>query len=387
MTEPSQEKNRIVFLDHLRGLACLMVVFGHVYLMGINDPRTVGVWLPFLDGPIFGPDSPGLNPFNRMSTWLVLEAGITFGGLGVAIFFLISGYIILRTVDRESPVRFLVRRAFRIYPMALVVAAGVAIVTAWLVSRAGGASPHSVGSVLATGFALPGIVGTFSTIPVIWSLQIEVFFYITMAVLAAVLPRIEVRHLAVVAAVFVAASTVTQLPAVRASVQGKPMGAMVTLGYCAFHSCFLFIGSALYRAEQAGFSRRSVRDVLLMLGIFAIAVGLSLDWGDFASTGAAVQSLVAAVAIFVAGMLHGMRSRAIRWFTFFGDVSYPLYLLHIPAAWVLMFLFSRLGVGMNTATIASLAIVVALSWVLHKAIEMPVHNFGRALTRAREKIR
>ena len=381
MVDSASDRQRIVFLDHLRGLACLMVVFGHVYLMGINDPGGVSGWLPFVQGPIFGPDSPGFNPFNRVTTWMVLSAGISFGPMGVSVFFLISGFIILRAVDHESPGRFLVRRGFRIFPLSIVVAVGTGLYTALLCWHEGVASPHTLRSVFASAFAVTGFIGAFSTIPVIWSLTIELFFYLMMAGVAALVPRIEVRHLALMAVACAVLSTLTQLAPLRERFSAELIGAFMTLGYCAFHACYLLIGSALYRATQARFDAAGVKGVLLLGGIFGIDIAASMAYGDVANTGTTIQNALVAFAIFVSAMLFGLRWRAIRWFTFFGDVSYPLYLLHIPGAWAVMFVLSRLGLGMHAATILALATCVAVAWVLHVTIEMPLHALGRSLTR------
>lgn len=369
---------RIVFLDHLRGLACILVVFGHVYMMGINDPRTIAVWLPYVQGPIFGVDSPGLNPFNFVTTWLVLEAGISLGSLGVSIFFLISGYIILRTIDRESPVKFAIMRAFRIFPLCAFTSICVAIVTGILCWRYGGESPHSIGSVVANSFAAPGILGTFSTIPVIWSLTVELFFYAAMAIGSACVGRIGLGHIALMSVLSGSFSVASQMPEIRAALSPAVSGAVITFGYCAFHLGFLLIGSALYRCNEAGLFRlRSIFSLMLIVSIYAVTLALTVKFGSLAGTGTTWQIGVLSLVIFLVAMLNGLKLRAIKWFTFFGDISYPLYLIHIPGAWAIMFFLASHGYGMHSATTLAILICIIAAWAMRRAVEIPAHRAGR----------
>ena len=110
----SKDQERILFLDYLRAIACLLVVFGHIYLMGYNGFHEMSPWVPGLKGLLWGPDAVWRNVFTPPSLFLALQLGINVGALGISLFFLISGFVILRAVERESVPVFLVRRVFRI---------------------------------------------------------------------------------------------------------------------------------------------------------------------------------------------------------------------------------------------------------------------------------
>ncbi len=75
------QANRIIQLHLLRGLACLLVAVDHM----------------FFSTPLFN-----------------------IGAFGVGIFFLISGFVVPISLNSVSPTRFLIRRCFRIYPVAIV---------------------------------------------------------------------------------------------------------------------------------------------------------------------------------------------------------------------------------------------------------------------------
>src|SRR5690349_23920389 len=89
--------NRLAWLDMLRGIAALCVVFDHLSYVVLQHARTlVYHWF---------------NP----------------GDYGVFVFFLISGYIVPASLERKGSVRsFWVSRVFRLYPLYLL-AVGIAV--------------------------------------------------------------------------------------------------------------------------------------------------------------------------------------------------------------------------------------------------------------------
>ena len=91
------QSGRMPALDALRGLAAVMVVFHHFYLT-LPSP-----WLEIAHGWL---DWPGLRP-------------IIIGRPAVILFFVLSGFVLTRSMQREaelSLVKFVMRRCLRIYP-------------------------------------------------------------------------------------------------------------------------------------------------------------------------------------------------------------------------------------------------------------------------------
>src|SRR2546430_2888447 len=94
---PATTGSRLAWLDVLRGLAALAVVFDHVSYYALQHVRhIVYQW--------FDP-----------------------GNYGVFVFFIISGYIVPASLERKGSVRtFWVSRLFRLYPLYLL-AVGIAV--------------------------------------------------------------------------------------------------------------------------------------------------------------------------------------------------------------------------------------------------------------------
>src|SRR6516162_1153981 len=102
----TQAGSRLAWLDVLRGVAALCVVFDHFgYFVPRQLYRAIGLWI---------------NP----------------GDYGVFVFFIISGYIVPASLERKGSVRtFWVSRIFRLYPLYLL---AVAIALALYAVHVGG---------------------------------------------------------------------------------------------------------------------------------------------------------------------------------------------------------------------------------------------------------
>ena len=146
--------SRLAWLDVLRGLAALAVVFNHF-----------GYFLP---SGVKNPVYQWINP----------------GDYGVFVFFLISGYIVPASLERKGSVRtFWVSRLFRLYPLYLL---AVAIaVTLYMVHVGGlrgeGADPET--SVLSQMLMMSNVLAGQNLPNVVWSLSYEMIFYLLLTAL------------------------------------------------------------------------------------------------------------------------------------------------------------------------------------------------------------
>ena len=109
------------FLSHVetvRGLAALCVVLGHT--AGLTLPNR-GAGLPLFDQPYWREFA------------IKLVSGFTYGETAVIVFFVISGIVIGRSLDKKkvstpaSYVGFLARRFFRLYPAEIVAVCGILV--------------------------------------------------------------------------------------------------------------------------------------------------------------------------------------------------------------------------------------------------------------------
>ena len=141
---------RVYELDLLRLFAALSVMFHHYCFRGYSaDNMTV---MPY----------PYLAPVAR------------YGYLGVDLFFLISGFVIVMTTSKGSVRQFAISRATRLYP-AFWLCCSLTFITTVLIG--GGRYTATTGQYLVNMTMLGGFVGVSPIDGVYWSLFVEIRFY------------------------------------------------------------------------------------------------------------------------------------------------------------------------------------------------------------------
>jgi peptidoglycan/LPS O-acetylase OafA/YrhL len=142
VTDAPRSGTRLAWLDVLRGLAALAVVFDHAIYYVLHHGRTI-VYQWF-------------NP----------------GDYGVFVFFIISGYIAPASLERKGSVRtFWVSRLFRLYPLYLLaVGIAVALYFAHFGSIRGEASDPQT-SILSQLLMMSNVVEGKNLPNVVWSLS------------------------------------------------------------------------------------------------------------------------------------------------------------------------------------------------------------------------
>jgi peptidoglycan/LPS O-acetylase OafA/YrhL len=394
---PAGSGSRLGWLDVLRGLAALAVVFNH---FGYFVPAS-------LNAPVYD----WFNP----------------GDYGVFVFFIISGYIVPASLERKGSVRtFWVSRVFRLYPLYLLAVAVAVALGALHVGglRGEGADPET--SVLSQMLMMSNVLAGKNLPNVVWSLSYEMIFYLLLTALfmAKVHKRSSRFALAFgVAAValggllpqafftnnlwspriiaLVADLVVLTGLAFAVAMKGMPrlvgatLAAMVGLTLLAFNGTWLFpwealsilalmfTGTMLYRAEQGQYPwRKAIPIAVAVLGM-AIAAGIWHGNNDF------VWNRSYFMSVFLAGLTFGLglTFRHVRWpriLTWLGLISYSVYLLH-P---VLIEVYRYMGwTAHHTFWIQVLvdalfvAILIAVCSATYLLVERPMQNVGRKLAR------
>ncbi|HBY86565.1 MAG TPA: hypothetical protein DEO86_11890 [Colwellia sp.] len=154
---------RINYLDGHRGLAILLVVFYHAYSRWTDILPYQAV---FSDFPLF-----------------------KFGFLGVQLFFLLSGYVILMTLEKCSTIQgFIYQRWLRLFPAMFICSMVIFFSSGFFVERPLGEPQISnliPGLTFIEPYILTKLIGiSFSSLEgTFWSLYVEFKFYIIAALL------------------------------------------------------------------------------------------------------------------------------------------------------------------------------------------------------------
>src|SRR5580698_4807456 len=291
--------SRLAWLDVLRGIAALAVVFDHLSYYVLQVLRHI-VYQWF-------------NP----------------GNYGVFVFFLISGYIVPASLERKGSVRtFWVSRLFRLYPLYLLVI--LLAILLWLpnVVSLRGAQHDPLSATLEQLLMMSNVLDGPNVPNVVWSLSYEMIFYLLITALfiggvhkrsswyavgfgvAAVafgglLPMQYFSHRLSTPGLLAGLADLVLLAGLAAAVllRGAPrllgagLAALVGVTLLAFNGGWIypwdaltilglmFTGTVLYRAEQGQYPwSRAIAAAVTTIGLGIVAgIWHSHEWGIGAS--------------------------------------------------------------------------------------------------------
>lgn len=333
---------KLAFANQLRGLAALGVVISHLvlYYWGPHVREALGA-------ATFSPAQTGEGP-----AWTALLSGRWFslGQLGVALFFLISGFVIPFSLERYSRSSFLIARILRIYP---VYAAAVAVDLAVLALSAAywGRPFHiPVGEVLANLLLINTLVGVPTLDMINWTLGVEMKFYLLVALLN---QSVRTGRMAVLCCVAVL---------------------LAACGADLVYIVFMGIGVA-FKFHHDG--RLSLRVLIAAAGGLFTLFLAAMFWrmgkavfGNFVTYGYALG-------LFGLAYLLRHRAKPIAVLDRLADVSYPLYVLHTLLGYSLLkVLMMGEGLSYLPALALTVTVLAAVAWGLHWAVERPSIAWG-----------
>ncbi|HEX8058623.1 MAG TPA: acyltransferase [Novosphingobium sp.] len=314
------QQGRLGELDALRGIAAMLVLLFH-----------------------YTAHSEAVLPAARHIAY-----GVSWGHYGVQLFFAISGFVILMTLERTaSTADFLVSRFARLFPAywaaVLFTSASVVLLDAAVLAQPGPIILTDL-SMLQGFLYLPSVDGVY------WSLTVELAFYFCMWCLwrARLLGRIEAILLGWIG-LTVLWWLVPALP--------SRVGMVLVVRYIPFFA----IGMAAYRV-RTGARRWSEQLPVLALGLAAVALV------ETPESAAVYASVVAIFALLVGGRLGWLANPLLLWL---GALSYTIYLIHQNFGYALIAALERAGFAPWAALICTIAATLLVAQLIHNLIEQP----------------
>lgn len=344
-----RQKPQIVGLDLVRFGAALLVMFYHFgYLAGVRDPSLTV--------------SPKVGDL------------ASFGWVGVEVFFVISGFVIVYSANNRTAQQFLKGRVIRLFPGSLICSSITFAVLA-LIGRIDFAG--WVGSAVLSPWG-PWIDGVY------WTLGVELAFYalvwllllsgrfdnLSRVLIALGLLSCAYWFLKAGLAVFGGSA---RLPIID-YLPGRPTQLLLLE-----HGCFFAIGGLLWICLSAGqgtLARWSTIAVCLAGGMIEI-VGMSRSLGT--PGGPAVVTWLTMLGLIIAALLAN--SSAVKFINprfsrSLGLATYPLYLTHNAIGLALMGML----VGMGWLTLlAPLLLAFGIAFAVSNILEPMVLPIARRL--------
>lgn len=381
MVPVTAEGNAPAFSDTLgsmRGLAASVVVIYH----GLMIARL---------GPI---DDAHDLPLDWSDPWLLalhVLLGLFNGSAAVVLFFVLSGTVLALSLAREATLgprelgAYYTKRLFRLMPLL----AAVALVAAALHHAVFDDRTHAfattwmnwhfrhdpgAGEVAANALGLSASLNSPA-----WTIFIEIVASVAFPALFVLAVPGRGR--------WIALALLSLLAFAPVSLRGVNMFMM-----CFFAGALIpDVGARVartFRAWSRGARIASVAGALLVLG------GFQRLWAPDAFVDpltTLASTLAAAFLVTIVYFDPGARALRSRALLFLGEISYGLYLMHLPVLFVIAHAVAPLfptplepmaAIALNLALgVATLALTVPLATMSYHALERPMQGWGRALAR------
>lgn len=369
----SREQHRVEFANTLRGLAALCVILAHYFgVFWLSQPTAAAL--------VNAPAPEGT--WTGAPNWILLlnkAYPFNWGAFGVAIFFLISGFVIPFSLGKATAAGFCISRMFRILPT-YVIGLTITLAAVWGCScyfaRPWPFRWHEVAI-----HYFPGIrdlVGSRNIDGVVWTLEIEVKFYLLCACL---LPLFRARIPWVfVAPVVLSIATMGLCAALPLFARGNP--AINRLAHAVIHASpfivYMFIG-VVFNYMHAG-KIRPDRAHLLMALIFTL---FCLQWqaGPYRSNFYVAWNYGFGFLAFAFAYSYQSFFRDNPVFGFLANISYPLYVIHGVAGYAALRILLEMGAKPWLALGIVTAAALGVAWLVHTLVEKPTQEWGKALAR------
>lgn len=336
---------RYLALDGLRGVAALLVLIFHAFWNTADSQWT----RDHLIEPI--------------------TVGTGFMRSGVAVFFVISGFVIAYTTrrlhDADGAWRFIARRQIRLDPPYYAM-----IVVALLIEGAQRLIPglvyqsFDVGVVVLNMLYLQDIVGVPSVLAVAWTLCLEVQFYLLVVLVALTAGRIGRTS-----AIRMRMQIGVMLGLTAASLLLSLLG--VSTGPWVLGTFWMFGAGMVLAWFVAGVIRLwLVGTVLGVLVVWGIAMSLVKGADPWGGHWFAIATALLVAVLAIGGWLARSPGRVM---LYFGRISYSLYLAHLPVLIVVTGVLLKVLPDSLPARLLGILIGIAASiataHLLHRFVE------------------
>ncbi|MDR3476396.1 MAG: acyltransferase family protein, partial [Gammaproteobacteria bacterium] len=241
----------------------------------------------------------------------------------------------------------------------------------------GAPNPYTVRNLLSSAFLMAAWLSEFNTSPVTWTLTAEVYFYLSLAVAFLVFKRISPAAIFSLTIFLCGVIVVSNFFLGGITGHDHAVNAIRHAGYNSFYVIYMLLGSCLFKIQK---DRNNFLPYIFVMALLVAAYFLCKGIFDthFPHTlGSDTASACQGLGFFLLALCFDHKIGVNRIANFFADISYPLYLVHVPFGWGMLFELTHLGVDPRLSIPMTLTTIVFMAWVLHVFIERPAHLAGK----------
>jgi peptidoglycan/LPS O-acetylase OafA/YrhL len=308
---------RIVELDSLRGIACIMVILYHYTSRYFEIFKTPNI------------------AFYKFS----------FGHLGVELFFMISGFVILMSIQKvTNGWEFLKKRFLRLYP-SYWLAVFFTFIVVTFIGLPGRES--SIINALINLSMLHEFIGVPHIDGVYWSLSVELTFYLIIFLSLFFSKTLFIKFGWIL------------LVILSGTVFLKSSLLMTSNSFVLKYYHLFYAGSLFFAYREKMFSTH----IFLLLIISTLVHEYLLHGFIF------LIPILFFYSLFIALQFNLLKYISNKFFLFLGFISYPLYLVHQNIGYLIIFHFNKLGFNYHFGFVSAILVSVFLAWILAEFIE------------------
>jgi len=277
-----------------------------------------------------------------------------YGNLGVDVFFILSGFVILLTAYDKDAIGFTVARMVRLYPAYWI---SVTITALAVVLTGTNHSPVSLGQYLANLTMVHSFFGIEDVSGVYWTLAVELqFYFLIFLILAAG----QVRRIAYFLGLWLFASVILSL---------RPPHGIAHFFLIPEWSSYFIAGAMFFLIHREGLSAYKLG---IVGACFALSVAYAIGWLPFGDGNfqfdlraliiASILTLGYVTFFFVA--LRPRKASGSNPFYILGLITYPLYLLHQDIGFIIL-RAAHSDINRLLLLCSLMAAMILLSWLIH----------------------
>lgn len=356
--------HKLHFAHQLRGFAAVLVVFTHLFGTYFGSQELISQ-ITFSKNIVI----------NKPEWVHYFEFAYFNGPFGVALFFLISGFVIPFSLSNFTTTSFLVARFFRVIPayfLAFILSMLVLAYSAYVWNEP---FRYSLRAIITNSILLHSFIGVGTIDPVSWTLSIEIKFYLLMAVFGTYFTRKNFLYFALFLALILLYSL--GMPYAQAKLPTRLWLIIYSFGFDLNYVLFMLIGVAFHQHYQNVISSMQlVLRSLFVFGIFALNWSIGPQKEQFPVVTNFYFYALIVFAFCYSGRQFFKPNRII---DFLADISYPIYITHSLLGYISLKLLMSEGIGFGPAICLVLTGIFFLSCLLHFLVEIPSNQFGKRL--------
>ena len=363
--------DRVEFISLLRAVACIIVIWAHyVCMFAVNGVNEV---FPYIL-PKEQPTSMLLRDFVVSTTDAI---SINAGSLGVAIFFLITGFTTIYSLSAKPTTtkEFVLGKAIRIYPP-YIVGVFVLYLFTLLYTQWAGTTPPEGKLFLAQATLFRDWMWLPSVDGIGWTLEEQLKMYAFLFILYKLKVFRSPKWVASIAAVCgISIAILSPVANIYAATSPRKYTVCYVLMMGIVYCSYSLIGAVLCQFYLKQWDKKlSYYTLFACIASFVFALYTS----KLGNTTTTVSYLIAVV-LFV--LAYDLRKYWKIGFVlkFIEKISFSLYIVHGVNGYYMLSFLDRVGVPPFIALPFTVAVAIILAWLMYQIVEKPCNKLAKAV--------